>query len=137
VVLDTRTAIRESKSFESFKGYVSQKREEILTSDWNKQEKVNSLSYLVLLEQSLGFMKANQDLVPIAATKSSSPLHEPQKEEGWWSSWGKCVAGTTGGAIMGGLTGAGVGSTVPAIGTGTGAAVGAVGGGLSGAAASC
>jgi hypothetical protein len=48
---------------------------------------------------------------------------------GWWQSWGKCAAGTTGGAILGGLSGAGLGPV--------GAGLGAVGGGLAGAAASC
>ncbi|MFF1995369.1 Blp family class II bacteriocin [Bacillus mycoides] len=56
---------------------------------------------------------------------------------GWWNSWGKCVAGTVGGAGTGGLGGAGIGSAVPGIGTAIGAGVGGVSGALTGAAASC
>lgn len=55
----------------------------------------------------------------------------------WWTSWGKCAAGTVGGILTGGLGGAGIGSAVPVIGTGVGAVVGAIGGGLTGAAAAC
>ncbi len=64
------------------------------------------------------------------------------KKKSWWKRWGKCVAGTLGGAITGGLGGCGIGSaaglgfgSVP--GCGVGAVVGGIGGGLTGAAASC
>lgn len=54
------------------------------------------------------------------------------------SSVAKCVGGTAGSAILGGLTGAGVGTvTLPVIGTVSGSALGAVGGGLTGAATFC
>ncbi|MFL9024823.1 MULTISPECIES: Blp family class II bacteriocin [Bacillus] len=56
---------------------------------------------------------------------------------GWWNSWGKCVAGTIGGAGTGGLGGAAAGSAVPVIGTGIGGAIGGVSGGLTGAATFC
>lgn len=48
---------------------------------------------------------------------------------GWWDKWGKCVAGTSGGAILGGLAGTSLGPV--------GVGIGAVGGALAGAAASC
>lgn len=49
----------------------------------------------------------------------------------------KCALGTAGGAGGTGLAGAGVGSTVPAIGTTAGAIIGGVSGGMSEAASSC
>lgn len=58
------------------------------------------------------------------------------KGGGWWDSWGKCAAGTLGGAMMGGLAGAAVTSPT-VIGVPVGTAVGVVGGALSGAAAAC
>lgn len=64
---------------------------------------------------------------------------------GWWSDWGKCVAGTVGGAVTGagtlGIAGAGVGVAGGPWGAGAGAVgggiIGGVGGALTGAAASC
>jgi len=66
-------------------------------------------------------------------------FQEMEEIEGgsWWSSWGKCAAGTLGGAITSGLAGAGVGSAVPVIGTTIGGVAGVIGGALVGAAASC
>lgn len=54
-----------------------------------------------------------------------------------WNDWGKCAAGTVGGAGLGALAGAGTGSVIPALGTTAGAIAGGISGGLSGAAASC
>jgi hypothetical protein len=66
-------------------------------------------------------------------------FQEMEEIEGgsWWTSWGKCVAGTLGGAITVGLGGAAAGSAVPVLGTAAGAVVGVIGGALGGAAASC
>lgn len=66
-------------------------------------------------------------------------------KDSWWQNWGKCVAGTAGGAITAGGTGAGTGAGVGVAGgpwgAGAGAiggaAIGGVGGGLTGAAAAC
>ncbi|MTI89256.1 MAG: bacteriocin [Balneolaceae bacterium] len=64
----------------------------------------------------------------------------------WWDSWGRCAAGTLGGAGLGALSGAGVGGAgctvvLPIVGTvacGTvGGVVGGVSGALAGAAAAC
>lgn len=65
--------------------------------------------------------------------------------EGWWSDWGRCAAGTAGGtgtgAIAGAGTGAGIGAAGGPWGVGAGAigggVVGGISGGLTGAAASC
>ena len=55
-----------------------------------------------------------------------------------WDNWGKCVAGTVGGAGLGALAGAGVGA-IEGVGLGAipGAIIGGISGGLSGAAAAC
>jgi hypothetical protein len=55
----------------------------------------------------------------------------------WWCRWGKCVVGTLGGTVTGGLTGALGGSAVPVIGTAVGGVVGAIGGGLTAAGTFC
>lgn len=79
-------------------------------------------------------------------TKSGGQVAPAMKCTGWWNCWGKCVAGTVGGAGLGALTGAtygGVGCTMvlPVVGTvacGTvGAVAGGIFGGLAGAAATC
>jgi len=49
---------------------------------------------------------------------------------GWWKKWGKCVAGTLGSALTGGLAGSAI---VPVIGT----IIGGIGAGLTGAATFC
>lgn len=54
-----------------------------------------------------------------------------------YTNWVKCGLGTVGGGGTGGLAGAGVGTTVPVIGTTVGAVVGGVSGAATGAAASC
>lgn len=46
---------------------------------------------------------------------------------GWWQNWGRCLFGTVGGILLGGLAGGALGLVL----------VGVVGGGLSGAAAGC
>jgi len=79
-------------------------------------------------------------------TFAADPSQVGGRVQGWWSSWGKCVAGILGGgitgAVSGGLAGAAIGTiTVPGIGTVSAGAVGAIAGGvggvLTGAAASC
>ena len=59
------------------------------------------------------------------------------ESKGFWSML-KCAAGITGGAILGGLAGAAVGTvTLPLLGTVSGTIVGFYGGALAGGAASC
>jgi hypothetical protein len=56
---------------------------------------------------------------------------------GDWLLWGaKCVVGTAGGALTGGVAGAGVGSVVPGLGTAAGGIIGGAGGAATGAVAS-
>ncbi|MEH6792982.1 MAG: hypothetical protein V7694_02510 [Rhodococcus sp. (in: high G+C Gram-positive bacteria)] len=70
----------------------------------------------------------------IDPTKEPSvPAPGTETQEGFF----QCALGTVGGAGLGGLTGAGVGSTVPVLGTGVGGIIGGVSGAATGAAASC
>jgi hypothetical protein len=87
-------------------------------------------------EVRLKLKQINSVMSPILMTIQTNDESE-YIIQGWWKSWGRCVAGITGGILIGGVTGAGVGSVVPAIGTTIGGIIGAVGGGLSGAAAAC
>lgn len=82
-------------------------------------------------------MIANYPGIVDPASGSTVTIMGTSTSGGWWNDWGKCAFGTAGGAILGGLTGAAAGSSVPALGTGAGAIIGAIGGGLAGAAASC
>jgi len=92
----------------------------------NKSELQDFLDKSEFMVQLIIWMENNQEL-----------FGYEKKCSGWWSCWGKCVAGIAGGAITGGLGGAAVGSVVPVLGTGWGAALGAIGGGLTGAATFC
>ncbi|WP_415973552.1 hypothetical protein [Rhodococcus sp. 077-4] len=67
------------------------------------------------------------------AKSSPEPAPGTETQEGFF----QCALGTAGGAGLGGLTGAGVGSTVPVLGTGIGGIIGGVSGAATGAAASC
>ncbi|SUK17605.1 pathogenicity island protein [Staphylococcus agnetis] len=53
------------------------------------------------------------------------------------TNWAKCALGTGGGAGAGGLSGAGVGSSIPGLGTAAGAIIGGVSGAAVGASSSC
>ncbi|GAB4131709.1 MAG: hypothetical protein OHK0045_09520 [Raineya sp.] len=97
------------------------------STELNFSEIQNILDKSEFMIRLVEWIKNNQDLFEQSSQKCS----------GWWSCWGKCVAGIAGGAITGGLGGAAAGSIVPVLGTGWGAALGAVGGGLTGAATFC
>ncbi|UII25352.1 hypothetical protein LVD15_18885 [Fulvivirga maritima] len=115
----------------------------IIDSDLSDDEKEILKTQIVSLQSSLSFMAANFDLFQNQTATNGKVDVDGGKEKiededkGWWDSWGKCAAGTLGGALTGGLGGAGIGSAVPVIGTTVGGVVGAIGGGLTGAAASC
>jgi|GEM_PF-1518983 len=79
-------------------------------------------------------------------TFAADPSMIGGRVQGWWSSWGKCVAGILGGGILGavstGVSSAALGTiALPVIGTvsagAAGAVVGGIGGALAGAASSC
>jgi hypothetical protein len=105
-------------------------------------EKSELLTLVALNEEFVRYL--DQQVREIA--RSGGQVAPAMKCSGWWSCWGRCVAGTVGGAGLGALTGAaygGAGCTMvlPVVGTvacGTvGAIAGGVFGGLAGAATSC
>jgi len=117
------------------------------------------------LVDNIGFMLAFVDWMGTlenSVSKANLVSKAENECDGWWSCWGKCVAGTLGGVLTGALGGCGVGAgvgaaagaaiaAVPSLGIATaagagvgavvgcaaGGIVGAIGGGLTGAAASC
>ncbi len=96
--------------------------------------------------QPNSFVYGNSRMDAFDFNAAQSCAQADGKSGGWWQSWGKCAAGTLGGAVTGGVTGFLGGSAVgtvlfPGVGTVSGGSVGgiggAIGGGLSGAAAAC
>src|SRR5690606_13039966 len=117
-------------------------KSEIRNSRISGVEKSEVLTRVTLNEEFVRYL----DYKVAEISKSGGKVAPAMKCTGWWTCWGKCVAGTVGGAGLGVLTGAaygGVGCTMvlPVVGTvacGTvGAIAGGVFGGLAGAAAAC
>lgn len=115
---------------------------EIRNSRISGPEKSELLTLVALNEEFVRYL----DYKVGEITKSGGQVAPAMKCSGWWSCWGKCVAGTVGGAGLGALTGAtygGVGCTMvlPVVGTvacgSVGAIAGGVFGGLAGAATAC
>jgi len=115
---------------------------EIYASGLTRMQKSELLTLLVLNEEFVRYLDGKVRQM----VRSGDQVTPAMKCNGWWNCWGKCVAGTVGGAGLGVLTGAaygGVGCTMvlPVVGTvacGTvGAIAGGVFGGLAGAAAAC
>jgi hypothetical protein len=119
-------------------------RTEIYSYDLTAGEKQILLTRVVIMERLVKYMddkvatSFSTKNVNNKANAKTDPTKTAPECTGWWSCWGKCVAGTVGGAITGGLGGCAI-SAVPTAGFGcpVGAVVGAIGGGLTGAAASC
>lgn len=129
-----------ASNFESefdYINFLNSKVKDIKNGNFNFQEKQ------ILLEE----IEFQIQLVEmISSLESQYSVNSEFNKKGWWKSWGRCVAGTLGGALTGagtlGLAGAAIGTvTLPVVGTvsagAVGAIVGGVGGGLTGAAASC
>ncbi len=143
VVRGARESLRNSTSYSAFKKHLRESRDSILGESWSKKEKKQALAYLVLVEETISFVKSNPHLV--GQSNASSVTADGQlvataeeTEETWWESWGKCVAGTVEGGGTGALAGAAAGTTIPEpMTTGTGAAIGGASGALTGAAVSC
>ncbi|WP_294220858.1 hypothetical protein [uncultured Chryseobacterium sp.] len=110
--------------------YLSELNTTILNSKLVEEEKQ-------VLVNSIEFEKQFVSLMD----KLNNQYPNETERRGWWKSWGKCLAGTLGGAITGGVVGCGgigaigglVGSVVPGAGTAVGAAAGCIGGGIAGA----
>jgi hypothetical protein len=138
------TQITNASSFSSKAEYLDNLSEtDLLVNDSQL-----SIEEKQILINKIAFMNAFVDWTDTLAISNSnkSPAMAKSDCDGWWSCWGKCVAGTVGSAVVGagtlGLAGAAVGTVVlPVIGTvsagAVGAIVGGVGGALTGAATFC
>lgn len=125
-------------SKEEYKNHLSNLLENVKGSNLNISEKQTLVDNILLTNAFVDWMET------LNTTNKSNTFSK--SSGGWWSSWGKCVAGILGGAGTGaltfGLAGAAVGTVaLPIIGTVSAGAVGAIGGaiagGLTGAASSC
>lgn len=108
-----------------------------LTRSLSIDQKNSLITKVVWYESTINFYHEYQDLfIPVETPYSVVDLEF--KKCSWWDRWGKCAAGTIGGAITGGLSGCAV-SAVPTAGFGcpAGATVGAIWGALTGAATFC
>jgi hypothetical protein len=126
-------------SAEAYQIHLQDLDKQVRTSNMNMMEKQTLVNRIALMDAFVDWMGTLD-------TPANKPGLEKAEDEGWWDSWGKCAAGTVGGAGLGALAGAGVGGAgctvvLPIIGTvacGTvGGVVGGVSGALAGAAASC
>ncbi len=128
---------------EEFKNSLTKLNADVLNSTISIKEKqilVDNIRFMVAFVDWMEKLEQSKNV----ATKG---------KKSWWKRWGKCVAGTLGGAITTGLEGCGIGAGVGgAIGTAAagvgvvpgvvggcvaGGVVGIVGGGLKGASESC
>lgn len=120
--------LQASSTPEEFNLYLDELQEEVKHYAIETSEKEFLLHYINTYSTSVEFMQNNIDVLI---------NEENQKASSWWDSWGKCASGIVGNAILGGLSGAGIGTVVPGVGTTAGAVIGAIGGGISGASSSC
>jgi len=134
--------ISTSSSEDEFLLKLSNLKIEVLNDQTDNIIKSELLSQIVLFEKFIGYIQTKITL----NTSITTSNEDDGKCKGWWSCWGKCIAGTLGGAGTGaltfGLAGAAVGTvTLPVVGTVSAGTVGAIGGaiagGLTGAASSC
>ncbi|HLT73288.1 MAG: hypothetical protein DIU61_010445 [Bacteroidota bacterium] len=134
---------RASTSAEDYLRRLALLKSEILSSrNITGVERAELLTLVSLNEEFVRYLDRK-----VSEISNSGGLVLPAaKCSGWWSCWGKCVAGAVGGAGLGALTGAaygGVGCTMvlPVVGTvacgSVGLVAGGIFGGLAGAAASC
>ena len=119
-------ARNQAPGLEQFLNQLQELQKDVLSSSWTNTDKTTSISYLILLEETMRYLGQDQ----------GQQFSSSQFTAAAFSFW-RCAAGVVGGAILGGLTGAAAGSVIPAIGTTAGGVWGAIGGGLTGAAAAC
>lgn len=140
VVRNAQNALQKSESYAAYKEHLREAQQAVLNEDWSRGQKEQALTYLVVMEETMGFLKSNQHLAKQAsgAAVTADGQLVAASEEGWWDSWGRCAAGTLGGMGTGALVGAAAGTTIPEpMTTGAGAVIGGISGGLTGAAAAC
>lgn len=138
VVNNVAQLVRTSRNYREFREGLDRLQAAVLVESWSESDKGTALSYLILLGETMDFAVEHRSaLVQISALRQSLRgdliPSDGEMYDGWW----KCVAGVTGGAILGGLTGAAAGSVIPALGTTAGGVVGAIGGALAGAGSAC
>ena len=126
-------------SAEAYQNQLADLRADMLNSSISTPEKQ-------ALINRIAFMHAFVDWMGTVADSPAAEMTSIKNCNGWWSCWGKCVAGIVGDAIVGGvglgLEGAAIGTvTVPVLGTvsagAVGAIAGAIGGGIAGASEAC
>ncbi|QZE14272.1 hypothetical protein K4L44_17450 [Halosquirtibacter laminarini] len=122
--------LKQIDSYLGAKGFLALLKEDVLHASLSVEEKTEIVNRI---EFAIAFMEWSK-------SKTNDIT------DGWWRSWGKCVAGIVGGTLTGGVMGAAAGGAfgtvaLPLLGTVSGASlgmvVGAIGGGLSGAALAC
>lgn len=138
VVNNVSELVGTSRSYREFRDGLDRLEAAVLSENWSETDKGTALSYLVLLGETMDFAVEHRSaLVQMSAQRQSLGgdlvPSDGEMYDGWW----KCLAGVTGGAILGGLTGAAAGSVLPALGTTAGGVIGAIGGALAGAGSSC
>ncbi len=130
--------VEESSSYEDCVAALNARFDEVYS---NNTLSIEDKNYMLVYITTFKAVLAYAD-----ETFAADPSQVGGRVQGWWSSWGKCVAGILGGGITGavstGLTGAGLGTiALPVIGTvsagAAGAVIGGIGGALVGAASSC
>ena len=136
---EIESELQKSETPEIFLNYLNTKFDKVYLSNIESTEKDYLLQSLIIYKVSTEFLCKNNDLVIVSEVQNKSGLRVlvTGRRVIWWEKWGKCAAGTVGGAGIGALTGAGIGSAIPAIGTLAGGIVGGIAGGLSGAAEHC
>ena len=123
VIRNVNAAINESESHDAFQQALDAIQENVqekaANEGWSEKERRMALSHVVVMQETMGFVKTNQALY----------VKNGYVKNGFLDTW-QCIAGTISGAVTGGYVGYKVGGIWGAI---AGAAVG----GLYGAAGNC
>ncbi len=122
-----------AQTLTEFHDALEQFQGEVLSSADARADRQAELSYLVLLDETLRVLSTARGGSPASLPVGMSMTTASSEMFSFW----RCAAGVVGGAILGGFTGAGGGSVIPALGTAAGGVIGAVAEGLVGAATSC
>ena len=142
-----RSAASPAEAIENFEEYLSDES----LSDEERIELITGKEFISFLDANSQAVEEglSEKLIARSGDEDSDQEGDTdvQEDDGksWWDSWGKCAAGTLGGAITtggaycwgGAQSGIWGGPKGAATGCAVGAVVGAVGGALVGAAASC
>lgn len=138
---EIETQLQNSETPEDFLKFLNTKFEEVNLSNIESSEKDYLLQSLIIYKVSTEFLCKNIDLVNQSEVQAKlgtkGVLGGKPRSMIWWERWGKCAAGTIGGAGLGALGGMAAGSAVPVVGTIAGGIAGAIFGGLGGASAGC